>query len=133
VRDPLLRYLFLALLAEEASAEFVRQRSYEPGASIMPLEEWLAFREARGEELALAEGRGELRGWLSLLLPRRHSPSGGPLHPLWRDRVARDLEAKDPSGLCAPAQTHIALISLSVVVRARGLSQWLKPDRKRNL
>ena len=52
MRDPLLRYLFLALLAEEASAEFVRQRSYGvPGASIMPLEEWLAFREARGEEL----------------------------------------------------------------------------------
>ena len=51
MRDPLLRYLLLSLLAEEASAEFVCQRSYEPGASIMPLEEWQEFREARGEEL----------------------------------------------------------------------------------
>jgi hypothetical protein len=51
VRDPLLRYLFLALLAEEASAEFVSERSYEPGRSIMPLEEWLAFQGVLGSEL----------------------------------------------------------------------------------
>ena len=51
MRDPLLHFLLLSLLAEEASAEFIRQRSYEePGMSIMPLEEWLGFREARGEE-----------------------------------------------------------------------------------
>ena len=30
---------------------FFWQRSYLPGASIMPLEEWLAFREASGFEL----------------------------------------------------------------------------------
>jgi ABC-type glutathione transport system ATPase component len=49
--SPLLCYLFLALLAEEASAEFVRQRRYEPGASIMPREEWLAFQGVLGSEL----------------------------------------------------------------------------------
>jgi hypothetical protein len=48
----ILRLLFLSLLAEEAAAEFVYQRSYGvPGSSSMPLEEWLAFRDAGGWEL----------------------------------------------------------------------------------
>ena len=52
MRDPLLRYLFLALLAEEASAEFMYQRSHGvPGSSCMPLEEYLANRDAGGDVL----------------------------------------------------------------------------------
>jgi hypothetical protein len=40
----ILRYLFLALLAAKAAAEFMCQRSRGvPGSSSMPLEEWLAF------------------------------------------------------------------------------------------
>ena len=49
---PLLRYLFLALLAEEASAEFMYQRSHGvPGSSCMPLEEYLAYRDVGGDVL----------------------------------------------------------------------------------
>jgi hypothetical protein len=50
--SPVLRYLLLALLAEEASAEFMYQRSHgAPGSSCMPLAEFLEFREAGGQEL----------------------------------------------------------------------------------
>jgi hypothetical protein len=50
--SPLLRYLFLALLTEEAAAEFMYQRSHGvPGSSIMPLEEFLEFSDAGGWEL----------------------------------------------------------------------------------